>query len=140
MKKTAFILLSIFSYLSFAQNKNLTCLDFTKGEFKNINQENATLSSIIIRNGQKQLEITNGEHIYKKINWLNDCDYSLFFTKKDSKKDPFKNFINKNGGILVKMEKIDNNILYYKTSYFDGKREVTGSGKMIKMSNSSSFN
>ncbi|PQL93566.1 hypothetical protein [Apibacter adventoris] len=140
MNKTIFFLFFIFSCILHAQNKNLTCLDFTKGEFKSINDDNATLSSIIIRNGQKQLEITNQEYTYKKIHWLNDCDYSLFFSKKDSKKDPFKKYINHNGGIIVKMVKIENDILYYKTSYFDGKKEVTSSGKLIKISNNSSFN
>jgi hypothetical protein len=138
MRKITLPLLLTLSSLLYAQQKNLTCLDFTKGEFRNVS-EDSNLSSIIVRNGQKQLEITDGVKNYKRLEWLNDCDYVLFFSNKEAKKDKFKKFINKNGGITVRTEKTEGNTLYYKTHYFDGKRTVSSEGKMIKMSNKSSF-
>lgn len=138
MKKLTVLLFLYISFTCNAQDKNLTCLDFNRGEFRNIN-ENSNLSSIIIRTGNRQLEVTNGVEIYKKIEWLNDCDYTLFFSNKDAKKDNFKKFINKNGGIKVKTVKIEKNILYYNTYYFDGKKEIMGEGKLLKTSNHASF-
>jgi hypothetical protein len=138
MKKLIVLLFLYISFTSKAQDKDLTCLDFNRGEFRNIS-ENSTLSSIIIRTGNRQLEVTNGVETYKRIEWLNDCDYTLFFSKRDAKKDNFKKFINKNGGIKVKAVKIEKNILYYNTYYFDGKKEIMGEGKLLKTSNHASF-
>jgi hypothetical protein len=130
-----FFVLSSFSY---AQSENLTCLDFSKGEFRNVD-ENSNLSSIIVRSGIRQLEVIDGVESYKKIQWLNDCNYVLFFTDKDAFKDPFKKLVNKNGGISVVMKKIEGSIFYYETYYFDGKREVKGQGRIIKISKKASF-
>ncbi|MDR1876071.1 MAG: hypothetical protein LBQ84_00445 [Flavobacteriaceae bacterium] len=132
------ILLLLAFSLGYAQNKDLTCLDFTRGEFKNVS-EISNLSSIIVRNGEKQLEVTDGIKNYKKIAWLNDCDYALFYPNKEAKRDEFKKFINKRGGIVVKMQKIEGKTFYYKTSYFDGKQEITSEGKLIKLSSKVSF-
>ncbi|MCX8676367.1 MULTISPECIES: hypothetical protein [Apibacter] len=138
MKKLSVLLFLYTSFICYAQEKNLTCLDFNRGEFRNIS-ENSNLSSLIVRNGNKQLEVTNGVESFKRIEWLNDCDYILFFSNRDAKKDSFKRFINKNGGIKVKTVKIEKNILYYNTYYFDGKKEIMGEGRLLKTSNHASF-
>ncbi len=139
MKNIFYTLLffTVSSVLS-AQNKGLTCLDFAKGEFNNINA-NESLNSRIIRKGEKQMEITNGVESYKKIQWLNDCNYVLYFDKKEAKTDKFKKFINKSGGINVTVVSIVRDTLFYKTSYHDGQKEVIGQGKMLKISDNTSF-
>ncbi|TWP26600.1 hypothetical protein ETU08_10720 [Apibacter muscae] len=139
MKKIIFIFFTVSSYFSIGQVNSDECRKFTIGEFNNINNENLTLNSVIIRNKNKQLEIVNGIKSNKNIRWLNDCDYILFFDKKEAKKDPFKKFINDNGGISISPEKIEGNTLYYKSYYFDGKRGVKGSGKLIKTSSNPEF-
>ncbi len=138
--RNSLLLLVFFAFSSvlFSQTK-LTCLDFAKGEFKNISDENPNLNSQIIRKGGKQLEITNGVQSYKKIQWLNDCSYILTFPKKEAKKDKFKLLINKTGGITVTVERIEEKTLYYKTVYFDGKKNVVGTGKMIKLKSTADF-
>ncbi|MCT6869211.1 hypothetical protein [Apibacter sp.] len=138
MKKIIILLFLSLSLTSYAQDKKLTCLDFNKGEFRNVSP-NPNLNSIIIRMGNRQLEITNGVQSYKRIEWLNDCDYVLFFSKKEAKKDNFKKYINKNGGIKVKTVKIENNVLYYNTYYYENKKEVVEEGRLMKTSNHASF-
>ncbi|WP_128331199.1 hypothetical protein [Apibacter sp. HY039] len=131
-----FLLISCFAS---SQQKNLNCLDFSKGEFRNIDTNTGSIS-IIIRNGEKQLEISNGTESYKKVRWLDDCSYVLFFPSKEARKDKFKKFINENGGITVTMERTDGKTLYYKTSYNDGKQIITSEGRLVKLSNKASFN
>ncbi|MDR3273132.1 MAG: hypothetical protein LBT29_06610 [Flavobacteriaceae bacterium] len=121
------------------QNKNDACLNFSGGTFRNVSDNN-NLSSIIIRKGNNQVEITDGERVYKTIRWVDDCSYNLFFDKKDTRKDPLLKKFNKNRGLFVTPTQVIDNTLYYKSQYFDGKKNVIISGKLVKLSSSTDFN
>lgn len=79
-KRTFIGLLSIFifTHTSFCQNKALTCSDIKNGIF-HIYPKNSPDHFVDIREGEfvRETKVNSGDTSLYKINWLNDCTYSL---------------------------------------------------------------
>ncbi len=136
MKKILFFLLTLIGLNSCAQE--LTCSDFHLGEFyiptteelknlriiKNDSIQNFELQldstvtkTVIERKENFQIEwvnkIGNGQPVYEKIEWIDDCTYRLTYDESKMELDGTEKWINKNNGIVVTRRKIENNCLFY---------------------------
>lgn len=114
--------------------QDLTCSDFKNGTFIIPNKSGELLNHKLVRNENSQMEfynsIENKKINYGTIEWINDCSYRLKFdeTKMDLTDD--LKYINKNGGIITEMIKIEGKCFYYKSVLIvDGKvaKRIDGS-------------
>jgi len=133
------------------ESKSDACLRFAKGTFQNVSDKDS-LSSIIIRKGNKQVEIMGDRRVYKTIRWIDDCDYNLFYDGKEAKEDPFFKKINKMGGLMIVPSQIIDNKMYYnlwipnqdanrrQKTLDAGLWKSSVSGKLIKISSNTDFN
>jgi hypothetical protein len=91
--------------------QSMDCTKFRNGTFKMVNDGTTT---IIERNGNKQLEFYNGSKAPTSliVNWVDDCTYTLKPTEETLKKLPG---IPKEALLTVKIIKVSNNT-YIQTS------------------------
>jgi hypothetical protein len=138
MNKTTIILfLSILIGLHcYAQE--LTCLDFQSGEFyiptteelKNFKiikndsiqdfklQLDPTVTKTVIqRKKNTQTEwangIGNGEPLFEKIEWIDECTYRLTYDDSKKELDEHEKWANENNGIIVTKRRIEGNCMFY---------------------------
>ncbi|MBG6133792.1 hypothetical protein IWQ47_005285 [Aquimarina sp. EL_43] len=105
-------LISLFS----CSSQKLDCTEIKEGNFV-VSKDTAGNSPYkVIRNGRFQKEIVEGRIIYSNIEWLNDCNYILLLDENKMVLTDFQKQINKGGGIVVEIIKVDKTCFYY-TSY-----------------------
>ncbi|WP_299247407.1 hypothetical protein [uncultured Lacinutrix sp.] len=134
MRKTQIVLLILILIGLNSCAQDLTCSDFKNGTFIIPNKYGELLNHKLIRNENSQMEFydsTENKKInYGTVEWINDCSYRLKFdeTKMDLRDD--LKYINKNGGIITEMTKIEGKCFYYKSVLIvDGKvaKRIDGS-------------
>ena len=92
------------------------------------------------------------KRVYKTIRWIDDCNYNLFYDKKEAKEDPLFKKINKMGGLMIMPSQIIDNKMYYnlwipnqnanrrQKTLDTGLWKSSVSGKLIKISSNTDFN
>jgi len=94
--------------------KKMTCTDFKTGTFLISNDTTFTKAHIAIRTEHLQTQISpDGDSLFAKIKWINDCSYKLIFDKKKMHLSPFQLNVNRRGGILVEYGQPIKNIMPY---------------------------
>lgn len=115
--KLANKILIIILFLSslFSCSQKLDCTGINYGSF--IMPEDTaegTRPYRIIRNDTLQTEIdSEGIERFSKIKWLNDCSYILFYDGDKMPLNDFQRKVNRAGGVIVEITKIQDNCFYY---------------------------
>jgi len=138
MKKTTFLLFTVFLIGLTTSAQELTCADFKIGKFFiptteelekitvvtndsisdfRIKMDSTINKTVIVRKKNTQIEwkngIGNGIPEHEIIEWIDDCTYRLTYDASKSELDEEKKWINDNNGIVVSKTKIENNCLFY---------------------------
>lgn len=120
MNKLYLLSALIFTFLNSAA-QDLTCENFRTGNFI-MPLENEFLSVRIERHENYQIEIPldeeglphkNKEAEFIDLEWINDCSYIGKYDGTKMELTEFQKFVNRNGGIKVKMKKIENGCFYF---------------------------
>ena len=141
-----FFYLFIFFQISIANSQSLNCLDLKKGKFKAYVDKPFKVEFEIIRKDSTQTErpifvperfksFATLDKIYTKIKWISKCSYNLKFdeTKMELEKSQIE--MNNEGGVNVKIVKIEGKCFYYKSSMNVNKKEIIIDGKLCKEDN-----
>ena len=116
--------------------QNLTCADFKEGTFIVPGEVKEDIPYKIVRNGNFQTEIVSDPEYkqtsYILLDWIDDCSYKSTYDVTKMELTDYQKFINKNGGILTELIKIDGKCFYFKSTLkADGKTERID-GKLCK--------
>ena len=131
MKKLLVLLLISTSFSSCGQE--LTCADFKEGEFlipaDSLNPESYKIS----RKNGKQIELDqNGDEIKIDIKYKDDCNYTLTYQESQNL-DELAKYINKSGGIHIKVLEIKGDTLTYSGLIENDTLSYEMPGKLIKL-------
>lgn len=113
-KKLLFFILILFSLKAISQD--LECSDFKNGTFIVTTEAPLKVVSKITRRGNNQTEVIlempkeyedlgTPDKMLIKLNWIDDCTYIGTFSSAKTKLIDTQQFINDNGGILIKKKK-----------------------------------
>ncbi|RXG11490.1 hypothetical protein DSM03_11621 [Leeuwenhoekiella aestuarii] len=95
-------------------SQKLDCTGIKYGYFIIPNDSEGTQPYRIIRNDTLQTEVdSEGIERYSKIKWLNDCSYILFYDGDKMTLNDFQRKVNRIGGVIVEITKIEDNCFYY---------------------------
>ena len=116
--------------------QNLRCKDFKEGTFVVPADEENIVSYQIIRKGNHQTEIVSHpkykQTSYGIIKWITDCSYKTYYDTTKMTLTKYQQFINDNGGILVKMIKIKGKCFYFTSILTIGEKKEKIEGKLCK--------
>jgi len=121
-----FAIFTVSGYLSFGQEtKKLDCSSLKQGVFKYLDIEDTTAYFEI--NESRHIEHhQNGKYTIKsKLEWVNDCRYSMTMLSNTIPGFPFK----PGDVMLVTINKIDGNIIYYTSEV----NKQTWDGRLLKI-------
>lgn len=138
MKKL--ILLSISLYTFNCLGQELSCLDFKEGKFIAEMTEPVKVEWTIVRMGKVQTEIPGklpdefkGADFsiaprHAIIEWIDDCTYKLTYDATKSELTDMQKMVNKLGGFINEMVKIEGECFHYKSTlrYNGGEQSLEG--------------
>ena len=142
MNKYILIMIILIGANSYSQE--LTCESFHNGTFIIPADDTLPFSIKVERNGNYQSEIIiNPEvidaedsklrkKVFEIIDWIDDCTYRLKYDKTKMELDEHQKFVNRNGGLLVEMVKIDGSCFYYNSSMTVDGEVMSVKGKICK--------
>lgn len=139
------LLIPLFLILIQCNHPDLECKDFRTGKFKMILSSPVKMEWQMERSGNKQIEIikktpkiledlnysTKPKII--KIEWIDDCSYRLFAEDTNNTLDSISKEINKAGGVLTELVRIEGRCFYYKTTNIFRGEELVTEGKLCKI-------
>ena len=126
MKKNYFLISTILIIGLNSLAQDLTCKDFKNGTFIVPPTDEVQLPYKIVRKGNSQIEITEDpdntlppdfqKTQYVLINWIDDCNYEAKYDESKMKMSQFHKLVNENGGIKVKVLKIENKCFFIRST------------------------
>lgn len=118
------ILCGSFVLLTFSCKKQPTCLDYKTGTFLISKDTTFAKSQKLIRTEEYITQITEeGDTLFAKIEWLNDCSYKLFYDKDKMHLNNFQINVNRLGGLLIEFGQPSETIMPY-TAVLKGETKV----------------
>ena len=139
MRKFIFAVIIVFPLFGFSQK--LTCADFKNGNFVMTSDQFPGAQIAIYRNGNIQtekmltagtLEVEEDDYAQETIEWIGDCKYKLTLDEVRGNQTDFAKHINRNGGIITTILKIEGDCYIYESVVtINGKKEKV-SGQVCK--------
>jgi hypothetical protein len=138
MKKLILLAFSLSVFYSFGQE--LSCGDFKEGTFVAEMTEPVKVEWKIVRVGNYQTEFPGElpdelkgtdfpiDPRYGIIEWIDDCTYKLTYDSTKSELTDMQKMVNKLGGFINEMVKIEGDCFYYKSTlkYDGGEQSIEG--------------
>ena len=113
------------------QTSNLTCEDFKEGKFKRLDSDGIKSYEIHRTKNQQKEVFDDGKFDLLEIQYFDNCSYLL--TYLDTNEDPFEEWVNASGGILVEMIEIKSDTFYYLASIETDSMQFEQKGMLIKL-------
>ena len=142
MKKIIFLSLSLIGFYSFSQE--LSCKDFKEGTFFSKMTDPVNVEYKIVRLANTQTEFPGelpdelkGTDFsmapqYAIIEWVDDCTYILKYDESKTELTEIQKMVNKLGGFINEMVKIEDGCFYYKSTLKFEEGEKSLEGKFCK--------
>ena len=132
MKKILVSTLLICGFSSCAQE--LTCADFTNGEFLIPADSLDAQSYKVTRKNGRQIELDEkGNETLIDIKYKDDCNYILTYNEDSENLDEMARYINASGGIKVEVLEIKGDTLFYSGLIENDSLRYEMPGRLVKL-------
>lgn len=139
------IILSLFFIPTVIIGQDLKCEDFFEGEFIGTSPKFPGVEWKITRKKDSQIEWPSKipqkyldlgfpvDTLYAKINWEDDCNYSIIYDGDKMELDEHAKMTNDSGGIVIKMKKIESKCFFYESQTELNGEKIKINGKVCKV-------